>query len=69
MLGDILLAILAIFLPFVPVLIKRGCGGHFLLNILLCIIGWLPGVIHAWFVIFSTPEEVHVYHHHPPSYV
>jgi uncharacterized membrane protein YqaE (UPF0057 family) len=42
--GDILLLILGILLPPLPVLIKRGCGCQFLLNIVLCIIGlWIGG--------------------------
>ncbi|ELR12942.1 uncharacterized protein ACA1_382090 [Acanthamoeba castellanii str. Neff] len=56
--GDILLLILGILLPPLPVLIKRGCGCQFLLNILLCIIGlWIGGVIHAWYIVCSTYGE------------
>ena len=40
--------ILGIFLPPVAVLLRRGLGGAFLLNIILCLFGWLPGVIHAF---------------------
>jgi len=42
-LSDVLLIILAIFLPPVPVLIRTGCSGQFLLNILLTLLGWIPG--------------------------
>jgi uncharacterized membrane protein YqaE (UPF0057 family) len=49
--GDVLLYFLAIFLPPVAVVLKRGCGADFLINILLTILGWLPGCIHAWYVI------------------
>lgn len=35
----------------VGVFLKRGCGADILINILLCILGWLPGVIHAWWII------------------
>ncbi|WVW86085.1 hypothetical protein I302_108124 [Kwoniella bestiolae CBS 10118] len=49
--GDVLLYFLAIFLPPVPVFIKSGCGADTLINILLWILGWIPGVIHAWWVI------------------
>jgi len=41
--GDVLLYFLAIFLPPVAVLLKRGCGGDFIINILLTILGWIPG--------------------------
>lgn len=46
-----ILYILAIILPPAPVLIIRGCGAHFCLNILLTLLGWLPGLLHAWYVI------------------
>jgi len=52
-LEDFLLIILAILLPPVPVLIKKGCGFHFLLSIILTIIGWIPGVIYAWYIILK----------------
>lgn len=35
----------------VGVFLKRGCGADILINILLCLLGWLPGVIHAWWII------------------
>lgn len=42
--------ILSILLPPVAVFMKRGFGGAFLLNVLLTLIGWIPGVIHALIV-------------------
>jgi uncharacterized membrane protein YqaE (UPF0057 family) len=33
--------------------IQVGLTGHFWLNILLTLLGFLPGVIHACYVIFS----------------
>jgi uncharacterized membrane protein YqaE (UPF0057 family) len=42
--------ILNILLPPVAVFMKHGLGGTFLLNLVLTIIGWLPGVIHAFIV-------------------
>lgn len=47
---SLLTIILSILLPPVAVLMNRGFGGTFLLNILLTIIGWIPGVIHALIV-------------------
>ncbi|CAK1361694.1 hypothetical protein CB0940_02963 [Cercospora beticola] len=55
-LGGTILAIIAIFLPPLPVIIRRGCSGHVLLNILLCILGWIPGILHAWYIILETPS-------------
>jgi uncharacterized membrane protein YqaE (UPF0057 family) len=49
--NKILLIILAIFLPFVAVFLKKGVGSDLLINIILCIFFWLPGVIHALWVV------------------
>ncbi|CZT18523.1 probable RIC1 protein [Ramularia collo-cygni] len=49
--SDVLLYLLAIFIPPLAVVLKRGCTADFLINILLTILGWIPGVIHAWYVI------------------
>jgi len=42
---------LAIFIPPLAVFLKTGCGADFFINICLTILGWIPGVIHAWYVI------------------
>ena len=42
--------ILNILLPPLAVFLKHGIGGTFLISIILTIIGWLPGVIHAFIV-------------------
>ena len=47
---SILMILLTILLPPVPVAIKEGIGLQLLLNILLTMIGWLPGVVHAFWV-------------------
>ncbi len=44
--------ILAIFLPPVAAFLTVGIGLHFWLNILLTLLGFLPGMIHAlWLVV------------------
>lgn len=48
---DIIRIIIAIFLPPVAVLTQVGLGKHFWINLLLTLLGWLPGVIHAFYVI------------------
>jgi len=53
--GNILLSILAILLPPVAALIKVGCTTHFWINILLTILGWLPGCIHALWLARPDP--------------
>ena len=43
--------LLAIFLPPVAAFIVVGIGAHFWLNILLTLLGGMPGMIHAvWLV-------------------
>lgn len=55
--------ILAIIFPPLAVGLARGCGCELLLNILLTLCGWLPGVIHALYVCLECGrepvEEVH----------
>lgn len=47
---SLLTIILNILLPPVGVVINKGLGVDFLINLLLTILGWLPGVIHAFWV-------------------
>lgn len=49
--NKLLLIILAFLLPPLAVGLKNGIGGSFLLNLILTIIFWLPGVIHALIVV------------------
>ncbi|HLT03964.1 MAG TPA: YqaE/Pmp3 family membrane protein [Pseudomonas sp.] len=48
---DLIRIIAAIFLPPLGVFLQVGLGGAFWLNILLTLLGWLPGVIHALWII------------------
>ncbi|KAH8083309.1 hypothetical protein BXZ70DRAFT_1012158 [Cristinia sonorae] len=52
--SDVLLYFLAIFVPPVPVFFKRGFAADFWINILLWFLGWIPGVIHAWYIISKS---------------
>ena len=50
-LKKLLLILLAILLPPLGVLLTRGLSGQFLLNILLTLLGYIPGLVHAvWLV-------------------
>lgn len=42
--------ILNILLPPLAVYLNHGLGTTFLISLVLTIIGWLPGVIHAFIV-------------------
>ena len=45
--------IAAILLPPLGVFLEVGLGGHFWLNIVLTILGFIPGIIHALYVILK----------------
>ncbi len=45
--------IFAILLPPVGVFMEVGLKGHFWLNILLTLLGFIPGIIHALYVIMK----------------
>lgn len=48
---SLLSIILCVLLPPLAVFMKTGLSGKFLINILLSILGWVPGVIHAFYVL------------------
>ncbi|EIF41526.1 hypothetical protein DOK_18650 [gamma proteobacterium BDW918] len=48
---DIVRIIFAIFLPPVGVFLQVGLGKHFWINIILTLCGYLPGIIHAVYII------------------
>lgn len=50
---DILWLILSILIPPLGVFLQVGLGFHFFLNILLTLLGYVPGVIHAAYIIFT----------------
>jgi uncharacterized membrane protein YqaE (UPF0057 family) len=49
--------ILAIVLPPVGVFLSVGIGSALIINVLLTLLGWLPGVIHALWVINQESER------------
>lgn len=49
---NIIKILLAIFLPPVAAFLQVGIGLHFWLNILLTLLGGLPGMVHAlWLIV------------------
>jgi uncharacterized membrane protein YqaE (UPF0057 family) len=48
---DLLRIIIAILLPPLGVFLQVGIGKHFWINIVLTILGFIPGIIHALWVI------------------
>ncbi len=49
--SNLIRILLAIFLPPVGVLLTVGLGGAFWINILLTLLGYLPGIVHAVWII------------------
>jgi uncharacterized membrane protein YqaE (UPF0057 family) len=52
-LSDPIKILLALFIPPLGVAMEVGLGKHFWINLLLTLLGYFPGVIHAAWVIFS----------------
>ncbi|KAH8899762.1 UPF0057-domain-containing protein [Thozetella sp. PMI_491] len=56
--SNVLLYFLAVFVPPASVFLKRGCGADILINICLWVLGWIPGVIHAWWIVGKAERRV-----------
>ncbi|ODV82337.1 uncharacterized protein CANTADRAFT_4345 [Suhomyces tanzawaensis NRRL Y-17324] len=53
---DCFLVIISVLFPPLPVWIRRGfCSADSWINILLCFLGYLPGLIHSWYIIAKYP--------------
>lgn len=50
---NIIRIIFSVLLPPLGVFLKVGIGMHFWLNILLTLLGYFPGLIHAIYIIAS----------------
>jgi len=50
--------ILAVLLPPVSVFLTKGVSPALFINILLTIIGWVPGIIHAFWIISKEPKDL-----------
>jgi uncharacterized membrane protein YqaE (UPF0057 family) len=47
---DVLRVLLSIVLPPLGVFLKVGIGLHFWINLLLTLLGYVPGIVHAVWV-------------------
>lgn len=54
---DLIRLVFAFFIPPVGVLLKEGLGAHFWINIVLTLLGWFPGIIHAFWVILAKDNS------------
>ena len=48
---DVIRILIAILVPPLGVFLQVGLGLHFWLNILLTLLGYIPGIIHAIWII------------------
>jgi uncharacterized membrane protein YqaE (UPF0057 family) len=48
---DLIRIIFAILLPPVGVFLQVGLGLHFWINIVLTLLGYIPGIVHAVWII------------------
>jgi len=53
---NIINLILAILLPPIGALLQVGFSKHFFINIILCLLGWLPGVVHAVWLVATNKK-------------
>jgi uncharacterized membrane protein YqaE (UPF0057 family) len=51
--NKLLLVIIAILLPPLAVFLKKGMGKDLLINVLLCFFFFIPGLIHAIWVVLQ----------------
>jgi uncharacterized membrane protein YqaE (UPF0057 family) len=49
--NKLLLIIIAILLPPLAVFLKKGVGKDLIINIVLCLLIWIPGLVHALWVV------------------
>lgn len=54
---NIIRLVLAIVLPPLAVFLNSGISSAFFINILLTLLGWVPGIIHAVWVLQKTEER------------
>lgn len=55
---DIALFVLAFFFPPLPVLIKTGCSVDLLINVCLCALGAIPGIIHGFYIVHKYNDNI-----------
>ncbi|WP_386681972.1 YqaE/Pmp3 family membrane protein [Loktanella sp. R86503] len=48
---DLIRIILSVLIPPLGVFLKVGFGKHFWLNIILTLLGYVPGLVHAIWII------------------
>ena len=52
--ADIVSIILAVILPPLGVLYKEGANKQLVINLVLTLFGWVPGILHALYIILRS---------------
>jgi uncharacterized membrane protein YqaE (UPF0057 family) len=60
-LWDLILIIIAFFIPPLAAFFKKGLHHEFWISLLLTILGWLPGVLYTWWIILSRHHRNYHY--------
>ncbi|KAI9360533.1 hypothetical protein BD770DRAFT_384325 [Pilaira anomala] len=55
---DVILFIVAFFFPPAAVGIKTGCGVDLLINVCLCFLGAIPGIIHGFYIVHKYNDNL-----------
>ena len=53
----VVLIILSVLLPPLAAFLVVGLSTHFWINIILTLLGWVPGVVHALGLVIARPGE------------
>lgn len=48
---DLIRIILSVIIPPLGVFLKVGLGKHFWINIILTLLGYIPGLVHAIYIV------------------
>ena len=54
---DFIRILFSVLLPPLGVFLQVGFGGQFWLNVLLTLLGYIPGIVHAVWIIATRGER------------
>ena len=49
--ADLIRVILSVIIPPLGVFLQEGLGKHFWINVLLTLLGYVPGLVHAVWIL------------------
>ncbi len=53
---DLIRILLSILLPPLGIFLQVGIGPQFWINVLLTLLGYIPGIVHAVYIIATRPR-------------